>query len=87
MHGSISESKSNVLTNWLELKILVEKGNPSLQVTIGSGHFTDIVGNDDVIFGSLRIYAMFINPIPLVPKKILNMFPGPFFRVSYIKRY
>lgn len=47
----------------------------------------DIVGNDDVIFGSLRIYAMFINPTPLVPKKILNMFPGAFFRVSYIKRY
>ena len=66
------------MTSWLKLKILVEKGNPSLQVTMGIGQFTNVVSNDDVISGSFRILAMFINSTPLLPKKILHKFSGVF---------
>ena len=36
---------------------------------MGIGNFTDAVGNNDVMCGSLRIFAMFINSAPLLSKK------------------
>ena len=75
------------MTNWLKLKILVKKGNPSLQVTMGIGQFTNVVSNDDVISGSFRILT--INSTPLLPKKILHKFSGVLFCPSllYKKAY
>ena len=53
---------------------------------MGIGQFTNVVGNDDVISGSFRILAMFIDSTPLLPKKILHKFSGVFFLVCCTKR-
>ena len=42
---------------------------------MGIGNFKDVVGNDDLICGSLTVFAMFINSTPFLSKKILHKFP------------
>ena len=52
---------------------------------MGIVNFTDVLGKDNVISGSIRTLEMFINFTPLLPKKILHKFPGIFFRVCCTK--
>ena len=60
------------------MKILVDKGKPSLYVTIGIGNSID-VGKAEEISGSRRMRAMFMSSTPLLSKKMLHIFYGGFF--------
>ena len=58
-------SQSNVFKKGLKLKILVDKGKPSLYVTIGIGNSID-VGKAEEISGSHRMRGMFMSSTPLL---------------------
>ena len=54
---------------------------------MGIGNFTDGVGNNDAMCGSLRIFAMFINSTPLLSKKGTTQAFWCFFHNLLYKRF